>query len=260
MPKFSVRDTVLLSGWLFSDLLLGLAIIFLVSLPGAQLPRPPILKWMVTPTSLAPNSPQCIDGPTTPSCKIILTETSDSQVSMDWKATSDMSDVVVFSPASGTLSPGKSLTVALSVFPCQNGSFTFTSSQVSKPLTVIWNCTPRQERLNFKYKEFGVTVHDVNGLLNNSQSAINDIEQQVKQQPFLQKGSVGLAIVYGGTPDVAGIGEAQVIANKVYGILAMLGQQGFAFQRSSYYVPLYTLGPDASQVKVDVYLFQIVSG
>ncbi|HYT44909.1 MAG TPA: hypothetical protein VEP90_21460 [Methylomirabilota bacterium] len=257
MSKYNVRDTVLLSGWLFADLLLGLAIIFFVSLPGAQQPPSPIIKWTVTPTSLDPKSPECTGGLTAPRCNIILGETADSQANMSWRASSDMSSTTMFSPASsGILSPGQSVKIAISAFPCQNGSFTFTASSGILPLVVAWHCTLPQERLNFKYKEFGLTVHDINGLLSDSPSAINDIEQQVRNQPFLQQGSVGLAIVYGGTPDDAGISEAQTIASKVYRILGILGQQGFAFQRSSYYVPLYNLGPQPSQITVDVYLYQ----
>jgi len=36
MPQRTIHDTVLLSGWLFADLFLGLTIIFLAALPGAQ--------------------------------------------------------------------------------------------------------------------------------------------------------------------------------------------------------------------------------
>lgn len=256
MHKFHVRDTVLLSGWLFADLLLGLAVIFFVSLPGAQQPSPLIVKWSITPTSLGTKSSQCTGGSDVPRCRVVLIETADSQANLSWTASSDMNNSVVFSPATGTLSPGQSMTITISTFPCQNGSFTFTSSRKISPLTVIWHCTRPQERLNFKYKEFGLIVNDINGLLSGSSSAINDIEQQIRKQPFLQKGSVGLAVVYGGAPDDSGISQAQAIANKVYGILAKLGQQGFAFQRSSYYVSLYALGVSQNQVTVDVYLYQ----
>lgn len=254
--KHRVRDTVLLSGWLFADLLLGLAVIFFVALPGAQRPPIPIRKWSVSSASLDPTSPQCTGGLTAPGCNIMLSETSDSQASINWSASNDMSTSTIFSPSSGTLLPGKSVGVVISAFPCQNGSFTFASSEGILPITVEWHCTPPQQRLNFKYKEFNLIVHDINGLLSNSPSAINDIEQQVRKVPYLQQGSVGLAIVYGGAPGVPDIGQAQMIANKIYMVLGMLGQQGFAFQKSSYYVPLYLLGQQASQVTVDVYLYQ----
>lgn len=261
--KYNVRDTVLLSGWLFADLLLGLAVIFLVSLPGAQqppAPPAPIVKWTVSPTDLSPDSSQCSGGTNEPQCTIMLSETSDSQTNLNWTASSDMSgghanDTVVFTPANGVLEPGQSVEIKISVFPCQNSSFTLTSPKIAKPLIVLWHCS-RPDRLDFKYKTFNLTVHDIPGLLAGSASAKNDIEQQVRRVGFLQQGSVGLAVVYGGTPDDGGIGQAQAIAQKVYAILADLGQRGFAFQRSSYYVPLYTLGSAPSQVTVDTYLFQ----
>lgn len=257
MHRFQVRDTVLLSGWLFSDLLLGLAIIFFVSLPGAQRPPSPILKWNITPTSLAPTSSHCTGGLTAPSCTVVLSETADSQESLHWTASSDMSDSVAFSQGSGVLQPGQSITIALSTFPCQNGSFTFTGPASVNPLTVSWRCTPLPVRLEKQFKEFSLNVNDVNGLLSSSQSEINDIEQQIRNQPVLQNRSVGLAIVYGGAPTDGDIQTALQIANKVYSILADLGQKKFAFQRSSYYGSLFTLGGSPNVVKVDVYLYQM---
>ena len=55
---------------------------------------------------------------------------------------------------------------------------------------------------------FTLTVHDINGLLNNSPQAINDIKQQVRSMSFLQGRSVGQAIVYGGAPNDASTLEA----------------------------------------------------
>jgi len=73
--------------------------------------------------------------------------------------------------------------------------------------------------------------------------------------PILQGRSVGLAIVYGVAPNDAEIDQALQIATKVYAILKGLGQEGYFFQRASYYVPLFSFGPDPSRVEVDVYLF-----
>lgn len=53
-PASNVRDTVMLSGWLFADLLLGLMVIFLIASPGGQklLPTPtPTLTPTQTPTT-----------------------------------------------------------------------------------------------------------------------------------------------------------------------------------------------------------------
>ncbi len=260
MQRFQVRDTVLLSGWLFADLLLGLAIIFFVSLPGKQEPPPPILRWQVTPTSLTQTSHQCA-GPTLTAlhCTVVISETADSQASLPWTASSDMGDAsnpVTFSQSSGTLQPGQSVTITISTFPCQNGSFIFTGPSRISPLIVPMHCTLPSIRLETRFKSFKLNVKDVNGLLNGSQAEINDIEQQVRSQSVLKNRSVGLAIVYGGAPTDADIGEAQEIADKVYGILAQLGKQNFAFQRSSYYVDLFALNNPLTLVSVDVYLYQ----
>lgn len=258
--KHRVRDTVLLSGWLFADLLLGVAIIFFVSLPGKQQPPVLIRKWSVSSNSLDPTNSQCTGGLVAPACTIQLSETADSQDSIHWNTSSDMTSPTgsapVFSPSSGILEPGKSVSVALSSFPCQNGSFTFNAAEGILPISVAWHCTPKQQRLNFNYKEFMLNVQDTTALLNNSPAAINDIEQQVRKVPYLQGGSVGIAIVYDGAPTSNDIGQAQTIDSKIYAILGMLGKQGFAFQKSSYYVPLFNLYQPANLVKVDVYLFQ----
>jgi hypothetical protein len=252
--KYHVRDTVLLSGWLFADLLLGLAVIFFVALPGAPAPPPPIVKWQVTPTSLSPDSPACNGQKIAPVCTVTLSETSDSERSLDWTTSSDMSGVngsnpVIFDRASGTLSPKGHVLIKISGFSCQNGSFMFSSPQATT-LTVPWHCNAPPDRLNFNYKKLNLTV-DYNGLLAGSSSAINNVISQINQSSFEQD-SVGLAIVYGGAPDDSGIGQAQTIANKVYDILKTLP----AFDRSSYYVPLYTLGPPPSAVEIDLYLFE----
>jgi hypothetical protein len=252
--QFHVRDTTLLTGWLFADLLLGLMMIFLVAVPPTVPPPvvPPVL--IVDPLSLDPTS-HCTGDISNPQCTVTVGETASSHGQISWKASSDMSNTVSFSPASGTLSPGKSVPVTITAIPCQNGSFTFSGSRGAVPVTISWRCSLPPERLDFNYIEFTLTVHDINGLLSSSQAAINDIKQQVKSQSFLKRRDVGLAIVYGGAPDDAGIPQAQQIATKVYSILGMLGQENFAFQRASYYVPLFDLGVNANTVKVDIYLF-----
>lgn len=109
-------------------------------------------------------------------------------------------------------------------------------------------------RLELQFHEFTINV-DPNGLLNNSQSAIASVEQQVKAKAVLRGRSVGLVIAYGGAPGDSQIGQAQAIAGKVYGVLKTLGKQGFAFSRSSYYDMLYDLGGSTNIVTIDVYLF-----
>lgn len=169
------RDTVMLSGWLFADLLLALVVIFLAANTLG-------IKLQPTPT------------PT----------------------------------------PGVTPTPTLS----------------------LPTPTPTPQRLDFKYHRISLQNVDYNGLLANSQSAINTVEQMIRSQPSLQGQSVGLAIVYGGAPTDNDISQAYAIADKVRGILQTLGQQGFAFQRASYYDPLYRLGDIPGDVVIDVYLFK----
>ncbi len=258
MYKRNVRDTVLLSGWLFADLLLGLMMIFLVSIPGIQ-PKPVVVPTLtVSPARLTPDSPNCTGGTSKPQCTIMVGETPASVGSMTWAAGSDISDAVVFGAATQVLKPGTSVSVTISALPCENGSFTFTGIGLKgvhvPPVTVIWHCTAPTKRLNFHYQEFHLNV-DYQGLLNNSPAAINSVESQVRSQRFLQGQSVGLAVVYDGAPDDNQVGQALTVSSKVYGVLQQLGAQNFAFQESSYYVSLFKLGDSASDVIVDVYLF-----
>ncbi len=258
MQNRSLRDTVLLSGWLFADLLLGLMMIFMVSIPGAQ-PKPVIVPTLtVSPASLDPASPNCTGGTSAPQCTVTVGETPASLGNVSWTASSDISNTINFSPAKGTLLPGKIMIVTISALPCQNGSFIFSGSRGAAPVTITWQCKappPPEVRLDFNYQEFTLNV-DYNGLLNNSPSAINDVKNQVKSQGILQGRSVGIAIVYGGAPGVGNIPEAQTISQKIYSILGDLGKENFAFQRASYYTELYSLGTSLNIVKVDVYLFK----
>lgn len=262
--KPRVRDTVFMSGWLFADLLLALAVLFLAANTfRVKPPSPPPPKLEVTPMSLDPMSPNCTGRISQPKCTVTVGETASSQGNVNWTASSDMSNTVNFIPASGTLSPGKSVTLTISIIPCQNGSFTFSGSGGAIPVTILWHCTAPVERLELTPHRFTLTVHDVNGLLTSS-SQDQDIKSQVISQPALQRRSVGLVIAYGGAPTDAGISQAQNIALKIYAILKDLAKEsdGVAFQRASYYVSrnghggLYTLGNDPSVVEVDVYLFQ----
>lgn len=252
------RDTVLLSGWLFADLLLGLMVIFLMAVPGIPSMAVTVPVLTVSPTSLDPTSGQCTGGITNPQCTVTISETASSQGDMTWTANSDMSDSVTFSPTNGMLSPGESMTVTIAAIPCQNGSFTFSGSKGARPVGISWHCTPPLERLDFDYKGFTLNIGDINGLLSDpsTQNSIDDIKQQVRSQSFLNERRVGLAIVYGGALNDDGRWQAQQIAGKIYLILKMLGQENFAFQDSSYYANLYVPATDPHIAKVDVYLFK----
>jgi hypothetical protein len=254
--KPRVRDTVFMSGWLFADLLLALAVLFLAANTiGIKIPLPPPPKLAVTPTHLDPTSSNCSGGSSQPQCTVTLTETADSQGDLNWTAGSDISTGLVFTPASGPLSPGKSINLQISHITCENNSFTFSGSRGAIPVRILWQCTPPQERLDFKYQQIQVPNVDYNGLLQNSPSAINYIKNFLKGQTILQHHSVGLALVSGGAKTDNDINQAFAIADKVISILANLGKEGFAFQRASYYNHLYSFGTAPTNVEIDVYLF-----
>lgn len=109
-------------------------------------------------------------------------------------------------------------------------------------------------RLSAAYKRISLTVSPV-GILSDSQTATNNVEQQLRAQSILQGQEVGLAIVYGGAPTNADTNQALTISGNIYNILRQLGLQGFAFSRSAYYDPLVTLGVSLSEVTIDVFLF-----
>jgi hypothetical protein len=253
MQKRAISDTVLLSGWLFADLFLGLMVIFLAALPGA----PPLVQTLVAnSTRLNPKSPECSGAVNNYRCTITIGVTANSTGDVDWTSKSDMSDTIQFAPASGHLTPGQSTQIAVSAIPCQNGSFTFSGTRTTTPISVLWKCTLQAERLDLNPTNFQLTVHDLQGLLNNTPSAIDDIKQQVASVPFLNGQSVGFVIVSAGALTVDGIGQAQIVDGKIYDVFRSLGQQAGPFQRAAYYNNLYTLGNEPSSVSVDVFLFR----
>src|SRR5947199_3914544 len=122
MPR--VRDTVLLSGWLFADLLLALAVLFLVAnTAGIKLAPvlPPIL--IVNPTILDANAntPNCIGGTSAPQCTVTIEESRASEGDITWTVSSDISNSIKYSINTGKLSPGQSTKLTISAIPCQNG-------------------------------------------------------------------------------------------------------------------------------------------
>ena len=123
-----------------------------------------------------------------------------------------------------------------------------------KPMPTPTQIPTQLPRLELTFHEFKINI-DPNALLNDSQSTINAVKQQVRAQAFLQGRSAGLVIVYGGAPDTSQIGQAQAIAGKVYNVLKMLGKEGFAFTRASYYDTLFSLYSTNTIVILDVYLF-----
>jgi hypothetical protein len=254
MIQRNIRDTVLLSGWLFADLLLGLMVIFMASIPGAQ-PRPPVIPTLVvTPMMLTPSNLACTGGNTKPVCTLTVGESPGSVGPLSWQVSSDISDSLVFSPAGGTLTPGKTEQMTVTLL-CQNGSLTFTGSRGATPVVVSWRCVPAPDRLDFHYKQFNVTINDVNVLLNGTPEAVASIENQIRAQPVLQGRHVGLALVYGGAPTVNDAGTGSAIAGKIYSIMQHMASTFEPLKNASYYDTLFLLGASESVAVIQVYLF-----
>ncbi len=275
------NEPFLLSGWLFADLLLALAVLFLAANTATIQPVPPILN--VTPTSLDINNhtPNCTlqtlpDGTSIAQCTVSIAEEKGSKGDLNWSVSSDIGDSIKYTidnqaTTSGRLSPGQQKTLTISAIPCQNGSFTFQAKPADgsntsiNSRTVMLKCKTPKERLDFNYQTFQLTVNDVNALLSgNSQD--QNIKQQIMNIPGIRNKSVGLAAVYDGARNDDQIQQAQQVAQKIYSIMGSMGRDGFhSFDRSSFYRsnafdsvsrrPLYNLGDPPEKVQVDVYFF-----
>lgn len=267
------NSPVLLAGWLFADLLLGLMVIFLAAIPGVPPPLPAAPpKLIVTPSIVRPaNEQECSAGNVnTPRCvgQLTLAESPDSTVPVKWSLQSDISDLIHYSytidntkytQTNGTINPGEKVTINLSAVPCQNGSFTVTGTANAVPVTALWKCSAKPDRLETVYKPMRFANEDTQGILDGNQDAINRLVQDIKARPELRGRRVGLVIVEGGTND-NNIGRAQDVARKVYSILRDLGKNGFApFADAVPYQPLFNTAETNDVVIIDVYLFKINS-
>lgn len=98
---------------------------------------------------------------------------------------------------------------------------------------------------------------DSRGLLNNSPGAQQALAREIRAQAFLRGRTVGLVVAYGNAPDTSQVNTALSVAQKVMDVMKTMGQgpQGFAFTRTSYYVPLFQLGGDPNFTEIDLYLF-----
>lgn len=245
-------------GWLFADLLLALGMLFLISSP----PRPKLPPTLVvTASALSPEDSHCSGGIKNPRCTITLEESATSQENVDWTASSDMSKIVAFQPANGILSPGKSISVSISAFPCQNGSFTFAGSGGAIPVSVLWQCTPRSNDriLEHNYCQIPLNIGSPVTFISADPAAVRKaIETQLDHVSFLQGRQVGIAIAYGGT--VGGTEEQGTeIANQVYNVLRLLsgdprGQMYGVFKSSSWYESLFTGYQKSTAAVLNVYL------
>lgn len=111
---------------------------------------PPPPTFTVSPGSLDPTNANCaLDAPlsSTYKCTVTLGETSGSQGNANWSASISLNGVT-FTPASATLNPGGSASVAIDLIPCQNGTFTFKGAEGETPVSVAWSCTPPTLRVS----------------------------------------------------------------------------------------------------------------
>src|SRR5690348_16444918 len=96
-------DTIHMSGWLFADLLLALAVLFLVTNTATIQPKPVIPPQLaVNPSILSPGT-DCSNTTTAPTCQVTVSEPSTSTGPISWSVNSDISDSINYSTASGKL-------------------------------------------------------------------------------------------------------------------------------------------------------------
>lgn len=254
----SGRSLAMTVGWLFADLLLALGMLFLISSPPRQ-KLPPTL--IASPADLNPADSHCTGGTSKPQCTIVIGETASSQGTMDWRASNDMSNSMNFSPRTGRLSPGKFVTVVVSAFPCQNGSFIFWGSGGASPAMVSWHCTPppNDRILEHQYCRIQLNVGPPGTFINDSiNSARSIVEPQFNRISFLQGRLVGIAIGYGGI--IGGTEEQGTqVAAQVYNVLMALARDNRAkmytvFKTSSLYEPLFTGFETSDTAIINVYL------
>jgi hypothetical protein len=250
----NIRDTILLSGWLFADLLLGLMVIFMVSIPGAP---PRVVELLVTPGQL--DKTHCTGVYRAMQCQVQLTETGISQGSVDWTASSDINNSVTFTPSHGTLKPGQTVNVSIGAIPCQDGAFIFRSSGNANAVLTQWSCTQLPQRLEHNFCRLVLNDPDPGRFSSDTQFAFQVLAPQINSSKFayLKGRQVGIAIAYGGVDDInSGDDRDQgiAIAQNAYHALQAMGRQGPLFQKASYYSNLFTGNYDSSKVVIDVYL------
>lgn len=248
MRHKSILDTVLLSGWLFADLLLGLMVIFFAAIPGAP---PRFIELIVTPNQL--DKSQCTGIYGAMQCTVRLTETGFSQGTINWTVSTDMNNSVTFSPASGILNPGRSVTITISNIPCQDGAFIFHNSGNANAIVSQWQCAQIPERLEHNYCRMLINDQNPDKFSSDLQFAKSVLEPQINSQKFLQGRQVGIAIAYGGA-DLSSIGRGTDMATNAYHVLQDMAGNGPLFQKASYYEPLFTLKYPPNNVIIDVYL------
>ncbi len=250
MRQTRIRDTVLLGGWLFADLLLGLMVIFMVSIPGAP---PSVIELVATPKQL--DHLQCTQVSDSWQCKVRLTETAISDGSVNWNASSDIGSSVAFTPSQGVLKPGQSVTVTISSVPCQDGAFIFHNSSTSSVIVSQWACTQLPQRLESTFCRLVLNDQNPDKFSTNPQFAYSVLKPQIDGLTFLKKREAGIVIANGGTDDYPNdVQRGDNIAREAYSALQTIGKTEPLFAKTSYYGDLFTTLQGADKVVLDIYL------
>lgn len=252
-----ISDSVLLSGWLFADLLLGLMVIFMVSIPGAipRITNPP--KLIISPSHLDPTSPACTGGKANPVCTVTVQEATTSDGGVNWSVQSDFSNNVVFSSSQGNLVPGKSITITISAIACQSGSFIFNGSGNTSPVFVPWSCVPIPERLERTFCRLILNDQNPDTFSSNLQFAKSVLEPEINSLAFLHGRQIGIAIASGGVDNVGDANDRDRgvnISKNTYLVLQDLANRGPLFAKTSYYSNLFTGFYQAQFTVIDIYL------
>ncbi len=144
----------------------------------------------------------------------------------------------------------------------------FLASQAAFPKSVLEKPTPIPSptlvptptpvpRLDFTPHSFQLNDVDYQGILNNSPSAVQHVEQYLNSRTALRNRVAGLVIVYDGALNDSDITTSQAVVNAIINnVLKVMGKSQTLFMYASYYSPLFRLDVDHNIVIFDIYLFQ----
>ncbi len=218
-----IRDMLLLSGWLFADLLLALTMIFLISINGGQ---PPLRPSCATPS---PGTSAAVSGP--PSAAFLPGGALGSS-----------------GPASNWTGTGNGATHSLATStPCPTNTPTPTPTPINCGLD-----------LQHKVDIDAFTVANADGLRHDDSGAQQQFADQVKgifQSKQLDTKIAGLAEIFGGNPQDSGAGVD--FAKHAVKALQILENQGFVFSSTrTFFQPFWdgTIGSD--QIEMTILFYQ----
>lgn len=133
----------------------------------------------------------------------------------------------------------------------------FPKMSLTPTATAIVLATPTPKtlaRLDPDKHRFVVHV-DRAAFLENDQTAVNAVQQQIAGQRFLQGRSAGLILAFGTALSDCTSEGAYTVALKVYSLVRHLGQTDATFKNTVDFDPLCDLNTDANQITIDIFLF-----